>query len=180
MSKTARDLEPPDKRSAKAVPDGQRRANAKTLSARNRRVLLIQTLRIAVLAVILGIWQILARSGRINVTFTSTPSDIGDAFYHGLVHGVYWSPIKQTLYETLIGFAVGSALGIISGLVFYQFSLVEAVGRPYMTALNSLPRIALAPLFVLWFGFGSTSRIALAISLVFFIAAINTYAGLGS
>ncbi|HLI24086.1 MAG TPA: ABC transporter permease [Acidimicrobiales bacterium] len=83
-----------------------------------------------------------------------------------------------TLYETFVGFAIASALGLIGGYLLAESKAFDTVARPFMTGFNSLPRIALAPLFVLWFGLGSNSRIVLIVSLSFFIVAFNTYAGL--
>ena len=142
--------------------------------------MLVWPLRVVSLCVVLGAWQMAAASGVLNSAFTSDPTSIGSAFVRQIASGELWGPTGTTLFETTVGFLVGSAAGFVVGAMASQVRLLETVLRPYMTALNSLPRIALAPLFVLWFGFGSLSRVMLSISLVFFIVAINTTAGLDS
>jgi NitT/TauT family transport system permease protein len=82
-----------------------------------------------------------------------------------------------TLSETLAAFALGSAAGIAFGLLFVLYPRLEKFLDPLFTAFNALPRIALAPLFLLWFGLGPSSKIALGISLTFFIVLSSTVAG---
>ena len=144
--------------------------------ARHRRVL-VYLLRLALLAFMLSIWQLSAKYHWFNPIFTSKPTDIARALGRGLT-GYIPGQLGVTLYETLVGFGLGAVAGFTLGCLLYQISLLDAVLQPFLTAFNSLPRIALAPLFVLWFGLGSSSRIVLVFSLVVFIVIMNTYAGL--
>ena len=123
------------------------------------------------------LWQWLIDAGVGSAFFFSRPSDIGKFLYEVLRTGSLWADTVVTLEEILIGFVVGSSLGIIVGLIAARAPMLDAILDPYLGILNSLPRIALAPLFLLWFGLGITSKIALSISLVFFVVAINTRAG---
>jgi NitT/TauT family transport system permease protein len=80
----------------------------------------------------------------------------------------------------LVGLLLGSFFGILAGLAFARFPLCYKVFGPFLTAINSLPRVALAPLFILWFGIGPDSKIYLSVSLVFFIVLVSTQAGIAS
>ncbi len=82
-----------------------------------------------------------------------------------------------TLVETLLAFGVGSALGLAAGLWLALSPLASAILEPYVKALNSMPRIILAPIFSVWFGLGVASKVALGVTLVFFIVFFNVYQG---
>ena len=88
-----------------------------------------------------------------------------------------WVDTAFTMLGTALAFAFGSLLGIACGLLLVEFRRAGDLFRPYITLLNSLPRVALAPLFIVWFGLGLTSKVVLGISLVFFILLLNTMAG---
>jgi NitT/TauT family transport system permease protein len=150
----------------------------RALSAAGRRRLAIHLAQAVVVGVLLGAWQLLVALGVLQSAFVSEPSQLFPAFWDGVIHGALLGPIGTTLYETFAGFALSVALGLLAGYLLSEYAFLNAVIRPFLTGFNSLPRIALAPLFVLWFGLGSFSRITLIISLSFFIVAFNTYAGL--
>jgi NitT/TauT family transport system permease protein len=82
-----------------------------------------------------------------------------------------------TLVETLLAFSVGSVLGLAAGLWLALAPLASAILEPYVKALNSMPRIILAPIFAVWFGLGIASKVALGVTLVFFIVFFNVYQG---
>jgi NitT/TauT family transport system permease protein len=135
-------------------------------------------LQILFLVVIVAAWQLASDHAVFNPDFISKPTDIVKALWNGLVHGQMLSGLGITLRETVIGFLISSAAGIVVALTLYEVPLLYRATRPYITALNNLPRLALAPLFVLWFGIDAESRIALIISFVFFVILLNTYAAL--
>lgn len=145
---------------------------------RPRATLRTRLLQLISPVVLFGSWQLLAQLKVIDPAFVSEPSQFFPAFWDGLTSGPLIAKMGATLYETFAGFALASALGLLAGYLLAEFKVVDNVARPFMTGFNSLPRIALAPLFVLWFGTGSNSRIILIVSLSFFIVAFNTYAGL--
>lgn len=155
-----------------AFPDGQH--------SRAARRAKLYVARVLVLAAWLGSWQLVGAGHILNTTFVSYPTQIAGVLYQGVIQGSYWGALAATLYETFTGFVLAAVLGIIAGALLYQFEFLYDVSRPFITAINSVPRIALAPLFVLWFGLGSMSRIVLVFSLAFFIVQSGAYAGLSS
>src|SRR5438270_702342 len=91
--------------------------------------------------------------------------------------GKIYVHLAYTLWETLLAFAVGSALGLLFGLWLALSPLASALADPYIKALNAMPRVILAPIFAVWFGLGVTSKVALGVTLVFFIVFFNVYQG---
>jgi NitT/TauT family transport system permease protein len=83
-----------------------------------------------------------------------------------------------TLEETLLGFALGTLLGVAVGFAFAQWGTLARIFDPLMVALNAMPRVVLAPLFILWFGLGLLSKVVMVISLVFFVVFFSTYTGI--
>jgi NitT/TauT family transport system permease protein len=138
----------------------------------------VRGIQLVLLAGLFGSWQLLAVTKVLNPAFVSEPSQYFPSFWHGLDGGGLLGLIGTTLYETFVGFALSALLGLVVGYLLAEFKSVDVIIRPFMTGFNSIPRIALAPLFVLWFGLGSLSRIVLIVSLSFFIVAFNTFAGL--
>src|SRR5204862_4377206 len=82
-----------------------------------------------------------------------------------------------TLVETALAFAIGTALGLACGLWLALSPMAAAITDPYIKALNSMPRVILAPIFAVWFGLGITSKVALGVTLVFFVVFFNVYQG---
>ena len=85
--------------------------------------------------------------------------------------------LAVTLVETLLAFGIGSVLGLAAGLWLALSPMASAILEPYVKALNSMPRIILAPIFAVWFGLGIASKVALGVTLVFFIVFFNVYQG---
>ncbi len=154
---------------------------APTVAAAGRPDLRVLWLRLLGVAVLIGSWEAAVQLRWLKPLFTSQPSSFLPALWTHLLEGsLLQRDLPQTLYETFVGFAVASVLGIGLAVLLHEFQLLDAVVQPFLTAFNSMPRVALAPLFVLWFGLGPESKIVLVISLVFFIVIINTLAGLKS
>jgi NitT/TauT family transport system permease protein len=132
--------------------------------------------RLAIVVVGLSVWQY--ASGRLIKTFwISRPSDIWQQLADWVVTGDLWIHLQATLIETIMGFVFGAVAGILVGLALGLNRRLAAVLDPFIVALYSLPKIALAPLFILWFGVGLTSKVVLATFVVFFLVFYNTYAG---
>jgi NitT/TauT family transport system permease protein len=94
-----------------------------------------------------------------------------------VTHGDIYQHLWVTLLETVLGFAVGTALGLACGLWLALSPLAAAIADPYIKALNSMPRVILAPIFAVWFGLGIASKVALGVTLVFFVVFFNVYQG---
>jgi NitT/TauT family transport system permease protein len=133
--------------------------------------------QVAVGAIAIAAWQTLVTLGVLDAFFVSRPSDIAQRLLTWVVSGALWGHLATTLEESLLGLTVGAALGISLGFGFARSPMVARVFDPYIKMLNAVPRVVLAPLFLLWFGLGIWSKVALAVTLVFFVMFFNTYQG---
>jgi|SRR5215467_682888 len=139
-------------------------------------------LQILVAVITLGLWQFFATVPIFGVTvlppfFFSNPVEVGAHVYDLFAGGKIWMHLWITLKESIYAFVFGSALGVATGFWFARKPLVAAVFDPYVKMINALPRIVLGPIFTLWFGLGIWSKVALGITLVFFIVFFNVYQG---
>src|SRR5918996_3672781 len=126
--------------------------------------------------VLLALWEL--SSGRlIDPFWVSSPSKVFLYLYEVFIDGSIFGHLGITLYETFSGFFIGSIFGIGLGFVLGRREVLADVLDPYVVAFNGIPRIALAPLFIIWFGIGPTSKVILVVIVVFFLTFFNTYAG---
>lgn len=137
----------------------------------------VQITRMIVIAVLLIIWEVTARAGVMDVSWSSYPSQIFGQLSKWAMEGILWVHIGTTLNEMFWGFLLGSAMGIVSALINGRAQTLEKTLNPYILAIYSVPPVALAPLFILWFGLGVTGKIFLIASIVFFLVYLNTLAG---
>jgi NitT/TauT family transport system permease protein len=135
--------------------------------------------RLLFLVAVIGIWQ-LCSDRLIDPYYISSPSRIGEDIWEGFTEGSLARDIGTTMSEAGIGLVLGMVTGIVAGLVFAVVPLLDRVLEPFVGAINAVPRPALAPLFVLWFGLGLTSKVLVVWSLVFFVAFYNAYQGVKS
>ena len=148
--------------------------------------------QVALLMVILGGWQLVSRdqqlafflgepvlvAGRIWTWFMPFDWAPGLFFPDGLQgRADIYLHLGTTLLETVLAFGIGTALGLAGGLWLALAPTASAILDPYIKAANSMPRVILAPIFALWFGLGIWSKVALAVTLVFFIVFFNVYQG---
>jgi NitT/TauT family transport system permease protein len=146
---------------------------------RRARLLALQTL-VAVVAV--GLWHVLTTVPIFGTVvlppfFFSTPADVGARVLKWFADGSIWHHLWVTLDEAMLAFAFGSIAGVLVGFWFARKPLVAAVFDPYVKMMNALPRVVLAPIFALWLGLGIASKVALGVTLVFFIVFFNVYQG---
>lgn len=134
--------------------------------------------RLLLVLLVCGAWELTASQRWMNPVFIGRPSGIARAFWDGARGPLLYVDARATVESTLIGFVMAAAVGIVVAVVLSRVRVLEAIVQPLFTAMNSLPRVALAPLFVMWFGIGALSKIALAASLVFFVVLLNTMAGI--
>jgi NitT/TauT family transport system permease protein len=137
----------------------------------------IVALQLLTFVVLVAAWEAGSRAGILDPFFFSRPSDIGAKLAEWLTGTEIWEHLATTLVEAMLAFLIGTAFGIIAGLAFARIELLAAVFDPYIRILNALPRVILAPIFLLWFGLGIASKVALGVSLVFFVVFFNTYQG---
>jgi NitT/TauT family transport system permease protein len=147
-----------------------------SIRARRREHVTVLVARVAIAVLALAGWQY--ASGRwIEEFWVSSPVAVAEALVRFVGAGQLLPAIGATLLETAAGFGVGAAAGIVVGLVFGVSPLVARILDPYFVALNSIPRVALIPLFILWFGIGLETKVIFAATLVFFPVLMNTFAG---
>ena len=146
----------------------------------SRPALLLCQLAVAVIA--LALWQVFATVpvfGKILLPpfFFSTPVDVFSQVVKWFSTGTIWKHLFITLSESLLAFVIGSALGVLIGFWFARQPRIAAIFDPYVKMVNALPRVVLAPIFTLWLGLGIWSKVALGVTLVFFIVFFNVYQG---
>jgi NitT/TauT family transport system permease protein len=144
---------------------------------RTRRATVIFCTQLLVGMLFLTVWQLVVDLGLIPVNFISTPVLVWKALTQYIASGELLVDSATTVTETMLGFVVGGVAGVVAGLFLGRFRFVSAVLTPFLTALNAMPRVALAPMFILWFGIGMESKVYLAVSVVFFIVLIATESG---
>jgi ABC-type nitrate/sulfonate/bicarbonate transport system permease component len=136
----------------------------------HRRVLVA---RFLVVASFLAVWHVTVAIGLVDAFWISSPVLVVDELWRQLASGELIGDVTITVFEALIAFVVSSALGIVAGLLLARSPFWDEVLAPLVLALNSLPRVALAPLIILWFGIGITAKVVTAFTLVFFILLVN-------
>ncbi|HXD47098.1 MAG TPA: ABC transporter permease [Pseudolabrys sp.] len=145
--------------------------------------LTLLALQVLVAVVCVGAWYVLSTypiAGHMIMPpfFFSNPVDVGRQIVAWFASGVIWKHLWVTLEESIYAFVIGSIGGVAVGFWFARQPLTAAVFDPYVKMANALPRVVLAPIFTLWFGLGIWSKVALGITLVFFIVFFNVYQGI--
>ena len=144
--------------------------------------LTLLSLQILVAVVGFSLWQFFATVpvfGKILLPpfFFSTPVEVAAQIYKWFSSGTIWKHLLITLLESTLAFVIGSIGGVLVGFWFARQPRVAAVFDPYVKMINALPRVVLAPIFALWLGLGIWSKVALGVTLVFFIVFFNVYQG---
>jgi len=144
--------------------------------ARHGGKVIIWVGRLVFVAVLLITWQLCA--GRLfDITFTSRPLDVVHRLVEWQREGLLWSNTWVTVQEVILGFALGAGSGAVTGFVLASLPTFYRVVDPFIVALYSLPKVALAPLFIVWFGIGIQMKVLLAAVTVFFLVFLNTAVG---
>lgn len=150
-------------------------------AAIKRRKAVIIGLRLLVLVLVLGGWEVSARMKWIDTFFYSMPSMIWNQIVEwmrdGTSQGPLWQQVLVTLEETVIGFLIGSIAGVICGIVLGRNKLLSDVFSIYIQIANSIPRVVLGSVFVIALGLGMASKVALAVVMVFFVVFANAFQG---
>ena len=137
-------------------------------------------LRLVLIAATLAIWEALVRLFDVPAFILPTPSSIFLALYRGIASTLYLNHVGVTLTETLIGFLVGAVLAFALGIAVALSRSVEYFLYPFIVMFQAMPKVALAPLIIVWFGLGLTSKVINAALVAFFPLMVNTIVGLRS
>jgi NitT/TauT family transport system permease protein len=127
---------------------------------------------------LLGIWEAAGRAGMLNPLFMPMPSSIAGALYELFSDGRIWPHLEATFTAALAGLALGIVVGIVLGVVGALVPLIAELLEPVMTLLNAIPRVILAPLFVVWLGIGLASKVALSFVLVAVLIFFTVFTGI--
>ena len=147
------------------------------LKNRRKNKLLVITLQLAIIILFLLIWEIAARCGYINTFLSSSPTSVLNTFTSLIKANNLWNHVWITVYETLVSFILASLIGFIIASILWWNKTIAKVMDPYLTILNSLPKVALGPLIIIWVGANTNSIIFMALLISTFITIINIYQG---
>ena len=139
---------------------------------------LLRAASVLLAIVLLLAWEIACRVLRIPVLVLPPPSAIAATLWQGLASGYFWPHLRATAQELVLGVLAGSALGFLAGVVLGESAVLRRVLMPYVVASQVVPKLALAPLFILWFGFGITSIVVITALICFFPLMENTLTAL--
>jgi NitT/TauT family transport system permease protein len=144
----------------------------------NRQVIALRLGKITILALFLLCWQGGVRVFDVPEFILPTPSAIVAKVVSDFTTGIIFPDFETTLLEVLAGFAVGTIVGILVGSAVALIAAVESWVYPYILALQTVPKVAIAPLMIIWFGYGIQSKILMAALIAFFPILVNVIAGL--
>jgi len=150
-----------------------------TATPLSRRTWFVRTLQVAVIAFFVVAWEVLGQLGILDKFYYSRPSlflpRIAGWFAEGLGPRSLWNDMGVTLLETVLGFVIGTLLGVVIGYAFARNRLLGQAFDPLLSMFNAIPRLVLAPVFILAFGIDLASKVALGVTLVFFIVFFATF-----
>ncbi|TMH04195.1 MAG: ABC transporter permease [Betaproteobacteria bacterium] len=163
----------------RTASDGEIEAAA--AQARRARVRRVHFWRLFILVLLLGGWEGLVRMKVIDEFFFSKPTDVLGRLYtwtvDGTAEGPLWYHLWVTMEESLLGFLTGALGGIVAGIALGRNRMLSDVFSIYIKVINSVPRVVLAPIFIMLFGLGLTSKVALSFVMVFFVVFSNAFQG---
>ena len=134
--------------------------------------------QLAAFVVLLALWELAGRAGMLNPMYAPMPSRVGAALVELFADGRIWPHLEATFAAALGGLTLGIGVGIVLGVAAALVPLVAELLEPVMTLLNAVPRVILAPLFVIWLGIGLASKVALSFILVAVLIFFTVYGGI--
>ena len=147
------------------------------LKKQKRNKILITVAQFLILIILIGLWELFARLNIIDSFLMSSPSQIAKTIISLFKSGELGKHIFTTLYETLLGFIIATALGTIIALMLWWSDFLRKVLEPYIVVLNSLPKIALGPIIIVWFGAGTKSIVFMAVLITIIVTIITMLNG---
>lgn len=141
---------------------------------KNEKILVL-TFRLLIIISFILTWELLVRFRIINSFLTSSPTDIINTTYKLLVDGTLLNHITVTMYEIIISFIISFLISFIVATIMYFIPIISKIIDPYLTILNSLPKVALGPLIIIWAGAGIKSIIIMGLLISIFVTTINIY-----
>ena len=135
--------------------------------------IIVKSSQIGLLIVFIGIWELLAQTGAINSFITSSPSKIAKTIGELWKSGELFMHMGVTLFETLVGFLLASFLGTLIAILLWWSETIRKILEPYIIVLNSLPKIALGPLIIIWVGAGTNAIVAICVLICIIITIIT-------
>ena len=147
------------------------------LKKRKKEKIFIISFQIGIIVLFIFLWQILANLGVINTFISSSPKQVLDTII--MLHNTnnLYNHIWITFYETIISFSIGTILGILIATILWWNEKIAKIIDPYLTVINSLPKVALGPIIIIWCGGGMKSIIFMALLISLIITIINVYQG---
>ena len=133
---------------------------------------------LALLLVLLSAWEVAARASGMSALVLPAPSAVGRSLWMGLSSGYLWPHILSTSVEVLLGLAIGCAVGFASGVLMAESSVLQGLLKPYVVVSQVIPKLALMPLFIVWFGFGMLPTVVITALICFFPLMENTVTAL--
>ena len=133
------------------------------LRKRKKNLALVWAMRLGILALLLGLWELVTALGWIDPFIMSSPSRIASTIASLYADGSLFYHIGVTLWETLAGFAIAVAVGFAVALLLWWSDTVRRILEPYIVVINALPKIALGPLIIVWFGTGSEAIVFMTV-----------------
>lgn len=145
-----------------------------------RTTLIVRAAQLVLVALWIGAWDLTARNQWITPVLAKSPRQSWDYLVEAIDNGELWSNAQATMLAVVIAWVLASAVGVVAGLTLGLLPTLERILAPFLDAANAMPRIALAPFFIVAFGIGTTAKVALASTLVFFIVLSASRAGVRS
>ncbi|WP_225782870.1 ABC transporter permease [Xenophilus sp. Marseille-Q4582] len=157
-------------------------ASQADIAGRRKSLLSRRAGSVLLLLALLALWEFGTRVFNVPKFLLPPFSDVVTALYRGLAASPMakdglWLHTYVTLTEILLGFAIGSAIGLVMGVLISEFEVLDDLLRPYIAAFQSLPKVAIAPIVVTWLGFGLTSKVAIVCLITFFPVLVTSIAG---
>ena len=173
---TAQDTSPSDV--AVLVRSADSRAKRSPIKPWGTPALKRKLISAGLLIALLSAWEFAVAAFNVSSLMFPAPSSVAMALWRGLSRGLYWQHLETTALEMVVGLSIGAAGGFVLGVLISEFQQVGRILFPYLVSIQSLPKVAIAPLIVMWFGFGIESKLVVVALITFFPILINTLSGL--